>query len=573
VSDPLAGIRLSRPAPAPDAGPLDGRLYDLVEKRLRRLLREAPPMATFLGIHELDGELGDGSRDAVLESMAADRRHLAAVEGLDPVLLSGPARFERDLEIHNVRRVLFEAEEVRTWERRSTAVDSLGDALFLLYAREFAPLGERLASFAGRLTQVPAYLIAHRTRSRGPQVREWQRQEIESAVSLPSFIDEVVGVAATASLPAAERRRLERAADRAKVALAEHADWVTDGLADATDEWALGAERYEELIRLRAFEGLDGDDILALGEEQLALEKEARVAVAAEIDPDVDEPVVVDRVKSDHPATFEQALAAYRDAMHRARDFIIRHGIVSVPDDEHLEVIPTPAYLRNLVPFAAYFDPPKFESSRAGLYIVTPSVGGESGAIREHNYASISNTSIHEAYPGHHLQLHVAGLHPSLTRLMADAPEFTEGWGMYSELLMREQGFDDGPESRLMLHTDAIWRACRIVLDVRMHRGELTIEDAIDFLVDNTSFERPNARAEVRRYTFTPSYQLSYMLGRQLILELRADERRRLGSAFDLRAFHDALLAAGSIPISFQRRALRGAATLGGASDTAAAAR
>ena len=573
MSDALAGVALSRPGPALDAGPLDTRLYDLVETRLRRILRESPPVATFLGIHEVDDRLGDASRDALLGALAADREHLAAVESLDPALLSGEARFERDLEIHNIRRVVFETEEVRMWERRSTAVDGLGDALFLLYARDFAPLTERLSSFAGRLEATPGNLAEHRSRARGPQVREWQTQEIESAASLPAFIDEVVGVAATASLPLAERRRLERAADGAKAALADHAARVTESLADGTDEWALGRERYEELIRRRAFDGLGGDDILEMGADLLAHERSARVAVAAEIDPDADEADVVDLVKSNHPATFDEALTAYSDAMHRSRDFIIEHGIVSVPDDEHLDVVPTPVYLRNLVPFAAYFDPPKFEARRKGLYIVTPSVNGEERAMREHNYASIGNTSIHEAYPGHHLQLHVAGKHPSLTRLQVDAPEFTEGWGMYSELLMREQGFDDGPEARLMLHTDAIWRACRIVLDVRMHRGEMTIDESIDFLVRNTSFERANARAEVRRYTFTPTYQLSYLLGRQLILELRADERRRLGADFDLRRFHDALLEAGSIPISFQRRALRGSATLGGASDTAAAAR
>ncbi len=573
MTGPLANVALSRPEPATDARPLDTRLYDLVEARLRRILIESPPVATFLGIHELDDQLGDGSRDALLASAAADREHLAAVESLDPAILSAEARFERDLEIHNVKRVLFEAEEIRTWERRSTAVDGLGDALFLLYARDFAPLRERLASFAGRLEATPKNLAAHRSRARGPQVREWQTQEMESTASLPAFIDEVVGVAATASLPVADRRRLERAADSAKAALEAHAEWIAEGLADSTDQWAMGTERYEDLIQLRAFDGLDGDDILALGEELLAGERAARVAVAAEIDPDASEADVVDLVKSNHPATFDEALTEYRDAMHRSRDFIIEHGIVSVPDDEHLDVVPTPVYLRNLVPFAAYFDPPKFEARRKGLYIVTPSVNGEERAMREHNYASISNTSIHEAYPGHHLQLHAAGKHPSLTRLQVDAPEFTEGWGMYSELLMREQGFDDGPEARLMLHTDAIWRACRIVLDVRMHRGEMSIEEGIDFLVSNTSFERANARAEIRRYTFTPTYQLSYLLGRELILELRADERRRLGQAFDLRLFHDALLDAGSIPISFQRRALRGSATLGGASDTAAAAR
>ena len=129
---------------------------------------------------------------------------------------------------------------------------------------------------------------------------------------------------------------------------------------------------------------------------------------------------------------------------------------------------------------------------------------------------------------------------------------------MYSELLMREQGFDAGPQFRLMMHTDAIWRACRIILDVRMHRGELTADEATDFLVEHTAFETANARAEVRRYTYTPGYQLSYLLGKVLILGLREEEKRRLGGSYDQRAFHDTLLRNGSIPISYHRRLLRG---------------
>ena len=180
--------------------------------------------------------------------------------------------------------------------------------------------------------------------------------------------------------------------------------------------------------------------------------------------------------------------------------------------------------------------------------------------MREHNFASISNTSIHEAYPGHHLQLDSARRNPSLTRLMADAPEFVEGWGMYSELMMREQGFDADPRFRLIMHTDAIWRACRIILDVRMHRGEIGVDEATDFLVEQTSFERPNAHAEAQWYTYRPTYPLSYLLGRTLLLGLRADEQRRLGDDFSLKGFHDALLRNGSLPISFHRRLLTGKA-------------
>lgn len=261
-------------------------------------------------------------------------------------------------------------------------------------------------------------------------------------------------------------------------------------------------------------------------------------------------------MKGDHPPTFEAALEAYREAMLRAKAHCIERDLVTVPPDERLTVVPTPTYLRRVIPFAAYFEPPKFDPQPSGIYVVTPAVDDNPTALREHYYASISNTSIHEAYPGHHLQLTVASRHPSLTRLLTDAPEFVEGWGMYSEQLMREHGFDDGPAFRLTMHTDAIWRACRIILDVRMHRGELSVEEATAFLIAETGFEAPNARAEVLRYTYTPTYQLSYLLGKVLILGLRADEERRLGDRFSLKAFHDALLAAGSIPISFHRRLL-----------------
>ena len=571
MTDRLGDVVLSRPAQAPDAGPLDAALYDLVEARFRRVVQDNPIVGTYVGIHTEDHRLGDGSRDAVLAELAADKVHLATVEALDLAGLSTTARVERDLEVHNVRRSIFNADVVRTWERRSTALDVVGDALFLIFAQDFAPLAERLSSIAGRLESIPAYLDDARTRAAVPQVRLWQRLELETARDLPSFLAEIE--AAATDLPGTERRRLETAAATARAAIEGYAGWVASSLDGGTDDWALGRERYDELVGLRAFDGLDADAILTIGEEQLALHKAARVDAAREIDASADELVVVERIKEDHPATFLEALDAYRDVMVRSRRHLIEKQIVSVPDDERIDVIATPEYLRNVIPFAAYFPPPKFDLKPKGIYIVTPSVGNDPNAMREHNRSSISNTSIHEAYPGHHLQLAVANRHPSLTRILTDAPEFVEGWGMYSELMMREQGFDDAPNFRLALSTDAIWRACRIILDVRMHRGELSVEEATDFLVGHTSFEAANARAEVNRYTYTPTYQLSYLLGRVMLLQLRADEQRRLGDRFDLRAFHDSLLANGSLPISFHRRLLRDAARAADGAGGAGASR
>jgi uncharacterized protein (DUF885 family) len=555
VSNRLEDVALTRPEPSADAGPLDERFYDLVEARFRRLIRDNPLLGTYLGVHTEDGRLGDGSRDAVLAELADEKAHLSDVEALDVEGLSATARFERDLELHNVRRAVFDTEVIRTWERRSTALDVVGDGLFLIFAQDFAPLPERLYSIASRLEAVPEYLQESTSRATVPQVRLWQQLEIEAAGDLPSFLAEIV--AAGRDLPAADRRRLTTAADAARAAIGAYAERLRASIPNGSDDWALGADRYDELVSLRAFDGLDADAILAIGEEQLATNKAARVEAAKEIDPTASEAEVVDRIKRDHPATFEEALAEYEAVMVRARSHLIEHDIVTVPDDERIDVVATPEYLRNVIPFAAYFAPPKFDPRPKGIYIVTPSVHDDPNAMREHNRSSISNTSIHEAYPGHHLQLAIANEHASLTRLLTDAPEFVEGWGMYSEQMMREEGFDAGPNFRLAMFTDAIWRACRIILDIRMHRGQIGVADAIAFLVRETSFEGANAEAEVRRYTYTPTYQLSYLLGKVLLLGLRADEQARLGPAFSLRDFHDTLLRNGSLPISFHRRLLR----------------
>jgi len=539
--------------------PLDARLEALAAARFESVLRRNPVLATFMGRHAADDRLGDLSPEGVERDLAEVRTYIADLEALDPAGLSASACFERELALWTARKERFTSEEIRHWERRATAVDEVGDGLFGLFARDFAPLRARLESISGRLEDAPRVMAEQQRRLTRRPVAVWHQVELRQAEELPTFFAEIEasgrGVWADDD-PGLDR--LRNAIGRANAALEDYRGWLREGLGSADDDFALGRERYDELVALRAFDGLTSEEILEIGEQQLAEQKAARVTVAREIDPHAGEAEVLDRVKNDHPATFEQALEEYRTAMLRARAHLVERDLVTIPDGEHLRVVPTPEYLRNVMPFAAYFEPPKFDREPTGVYIVTPSVNGDPAAMREHNRASISNTSIHEAYPGHHLQLSAAITHPSLVRALVDAPEFTEGWGMYSEQMMREEGFDAEPRFRLMLHTDAIWRACRIVLDIRLHRGEISVPEAIDFLVRHTGFERPNATAEVERYTSTPTYQLSYLLGKVMLLRLREDERRRLGADFSLKRFHDALIYAGSLPVSFHRRLLAG---------------
>ncbi|MDQ3406595.1 MAG: DUF885 domain-containing protein [Chloroflexota bacterium] len=564
----LSSILPPLPLDGPEA---DRRHEELVRGRFERQLHSFPNFGTYLGIHAEDGRLADLSRHAVLEELAAEQRFLTDIESLDGADMSPPGSFERELSLLSVRRSIFDTETQRLWERKASATDEVGDGLFLLFARDFAPLSERLDSIASRLEAAPIALEQSKDRLGDRPVRLWNELELDAAGSLPSLFDEVVAAGRSElGEDSAEQRRLEAASDGARKALEDYSGWLRELLGRSVDDFALGSEAYDELISLRAFDGLTTDEILEIGHEQLAVNHEGRRAAAREVDPSASEAEVLDRIKSDHPERFEEALAAYQEVMFRARDFVAERGLGTLPAGETLSVIPTPEYLRRVMPFAAYFSPAKFDADPRGLYIVTPSVDDDPGAMREHNHASISNTSIHEAYPGHHHQLSAAMRHPSLARLMVDAPEFVEGWGMYCEQMMREQGFDATPRHRVIMYTDAIWRACRIILDIRLHRGEIGVDEAIDFLVEHTGFERPNATAEVHRYTYTPTYQLSYLLGKVLLLRLRDDEQRRLGTDFSLGRFHDALLYSGSLPISFHRRLLAGEG--GGATLPAGAA-
>jgi len=534
--------------PASDA---DARFERAVDRWFRDRMRLEPEIASFVGVHDHDGRLPGVSREAIEERVDFWRATIGEMDRFSADDLSPSHALDRDLLVHEGRLALHELTERRTWAGRSNAAGEIGDALFPLFTRDFAPFPERLERITERLEGAPALLNDARARISDP-VALWIQIDLESGESLPSFLDVILAAARSERCPEPILARLNAAVTATRRALEEHDDWLrTAVLPRASAEWRAGPEQFEEIVRLRELTA-DGDEILAVGEQILADERAARVAICQELDPMLSPEEVADQVKNDHPATFGEALEEYRRSMAAARRFVIDHDLATMPADDSLVVIETPAYLRHLIPFAAYYDPPRFDPRPTGTYIVTPPATPE--MMREHCYASISNTSVHEAYPGHHLQLASARTNPSLVRVISTAAEFTEGWAFYCERTMKEQGFDDTPKHRYIQHTDAIWRATRIVLDVKLHRGEIGFDDAVEFLVAQTGFERPAALAEVKRYTSTPSYQLSYLFGRHLIDRLKSDVQRAQGAGFSLKGFHDTLIYGGNMPASYARR-------------------
>jgi len=257
-------------------------------------------------------------------------------------------------------------------------------------------------------------------------------------------------------------------------------------------------------------------------------------------------------IENKAPKTFEEALKATREAMEEAKRFIVKNNIATVYEEDKLLVEETPAFAAPLLPFAAMMMPSRFDKPMIGVYVVTrPKDIANLG--RHLNYASVRNTAVHEAFPGHFLQGAISN-RSSLIHMLAQGTEIVEGWAHYCEEMMMEHGFITSLESKLIQVNDAIWRAVRIIVDVKLSRGEMSFDEAVNRLVDEVGMSREGAIAEVRRYTQTPSYPLSYLLGKHLILQLREEVKQKMGTKYDEKFFHDTITANGYLPITLLRK-------------------
>jgi uncharacterized protein (DUF885 family) len=248
--------------------------------------------------------------------------------------------------------------------------------------------------------------------------------------------------------------------------------------------------------------------------------------------------------------------------MARARQFVLDHDLVTIPEGEELKIVDTPMFLRNQIPYAAYMPPGLLEEVQQGVFVVTPVDPNDppekqEEKLRGHGNDDLPITALHEAYPGHHLQLVVANLNKSLPRLFGGflSSLFIEGWAFYCEEMMEQQGFIDKPIQRLGRLQAQLWRAARIILDASLHTGKMSHEEAVEFMVEKANLEPSDAEVEVNRYTQTPTQPMSYLMGKYEIMQV-VDEYRVRFPDHSLKQMHDALLSGGSLPPRLLRRHL-----------------
>jgi uncharacterized protein (DUF885 family) len=491
----------------------------------------------------------------VLRDIEKIKEFRTRTEAIDESALSPQKRIERKAVLHSMNIGLYMSEVYRQWESRPVGIDMLGASLFRLYAREFAPLEERLGSITSRIQAMPRFLEESKTTVTKP-VKLWVEIELESSKRFPMFLEDILKTASNV-LDTERLETLKKAVEDAKTAIVDYEKWMSETLLPtAIEEHRMGEEMFRKVIELKHL-GLSVAEIRELGDVYLESCKKRLEELAEEIKPGAGVEEVREIVKSDHPENFEQVLEKYRESVEESKRFIQGNGMIDIPAGEKLTVIETPGYLRNTIPFAAYMMPGKFDQEQEGIYIVTP-VEDKPELLKEHSFASIVNTSVHEGYPGHHLQLTTSNMNPSLVMVLVHSTETVEGWAHYCEDWMKDRGFDDTPEARFVQTIDILWRAARIIVDVDMHTKKITMEEAIDFLVDNVGMERPSAVAEVKRYTMYPAYQLCYLIGKHLIVGLKDEIKQRMGDKFTDAFFHNTFLESGSLPVYLTRQTFLG---------------
>lgn len=530
---------------------MDEELDELMNELVDWMLEENPLFGTALGLHEYDHLLPDGSRDAVIKNIEITKEFQRRFEQVDSAKLSFSKKVEREAMLQAFRIWLFSSEEYRQWESRPFAIDVLGASIFRIYAMDFAPLEERLLSITSRIQKAPNYLEESKSRITKP-VKLWVELEVESSKRFPAFLDQIYETAESV-LDSDRLETLREAIQDAKDSLLSYGRWMEETLLpNAEEENRLGEEKLRKLIELKNL-GLSVDEIRSLGQEYLDSFKKELERLADIVKPGATVDEIRDRIKSNHPESFDLVIEEYRKSIERSKKFVEEKGLVTLPRGEELKVVETPPYLRNTVPFAAYYSPTRFDEKKTGVYMVTP-IEDKPEMMKEHSYAGIMNTTVHEGYPGHHLQLTMERMNPSMVPMIVHSTDTVEGWAHYCEDWMKEEGFDDTPETRFIQTIDLVWRAARIIVDVDLHSKKMNLDQAVDFLVDNVGMERPSAEAEVKRYTMNPAYQLCYLIGKHLIDELREDVRKRMKDKYNDKFFHDTFLSAGSLPVLLIRQ-------------------
>jgi uncharacterized protein (DUF885 family) len=573
----FAGCTVIQPPPdftsAPSAADVT---FDEISKRyLAEMLALTPVRATSLGDHRYDGQLDDVSADGQGRRVGLARQLLAQLDTLDIPKLSRAHQVDARLLKSELEYQVWSVEQLQEWRWNPLVYTELaGNSIYLLMARDFAPLPQRLRDVGARLSELPR-LLAQVRESLDPALvpRVHAETAVKQNSGVLSLLDALV-MPQIGILPEAQRTQLETTVAHARTAIAQHQIWLEKKLLPAASgDFRLGAALYDAKLRFALDSPLTRQEIRARADSELKRARSemydiSRAVLAGRSDapplpvmPDASEQqaaivAALELAYEQRPAragVFEAAQHAFAEAQR----FVRAHDLVTVYDDP-LQIIAMPEFQRGVA--LAYCDSPgPLDKGQKSFFAVAPipddwSQDQVNSYLREYNTRSIYNLTIHEAMPGHYLQLMHANRYDSPLRAVLASGSFIEGWAVYTEGMMVEEGFlNHDPLMHLIQLKWYLRSVGNALLDQAVHVDGISREDAMHMMTHDTFQQEREAAGKWVRAQLSAAQLPTYFVGVQEHLALRAEAKRAWGKDFTLKRYHDEVLAYGSPPVRYVR--------------------
>lgn len=545
----------------------DAAFEKIAHEFIESYLRANPEQATELGDHRFDAQLSDYSAEAQKTAEAQARKYLAALDGVKASDLTGANRIDIRILQQELNYEIFQIEELRAPENNPrTYQQSLANAIYSLSARDVVPAAERLHAIAGRLGQMPRVIEQAEANLKNPA-----RVQTETAIDQTAGAISLIRDDLEPLLKQAPELRADVAPvqEKAIAALTAYKDWLTKELLPrSTGDFRLGEALYRKKLKFALGSDLSPEAIMVRAEAELKKTTDTMYETALPLYHSFKgEPAAglthaqVIKAVLDHLAdkSLDDATIVERAklSLARATEFVREHQIVTVPDAP-VKVIVAPEFNRGVA--VAYCESPGvLEPKGETFFAIAPTPANWPEArrhsfYREYNEYMLQDLTVHEAMPGHYLQLaHANQFHPpTLIRALFQSGSFVEGWAVYTERVMAETGFG-GPEVRMQQLKMRLRSIINAMLDQKIHMGTMTEKEAIALMMDQGFQEEGEAVGKWKRARLTSTQLSTYFVGTIEHDDLRADAEKKWGVKFDLKRYHDQVISYGSPNVKFVR--------------------
>jgi len=554
--------RAAELASAPGAAAEDSDFRAKAKQFIQDELRLYPEFASALGDHRYDDRVDDASAQGIARIVAHAHQWKEIFGAIPSISLTSADEIDREWLTARADDELLWSEQVRSYER-DPSMYLPTSAVYLLIKRNFAPAAVRLRSVTAREGASLANLSAARINLKPARVSQIAIDiELMQMTATLDFFNKTLPEAFHDVADGPDKQAFSLANAALVKQIEDYAKWLKNDLRpQAAGNYAIGADAFRRMLADADFVDTPLDELEQIGEKEMRRLQLQFVAIAKRIDPTHSPAEVAAALASKHP-TAEQVIPAVTAGLASIRDYVVSQHIAAIPSNILPIVAETPPFMRATT-FASMDSPGPFEKATEAYFYVTlpdPSWPKEKQEqlLAFYSPPTISDTSVHEVYPGHYVQFLNNRLNPDEVRAIYHSGSDSEGWALYCEQMMLDEGLHDhNPKFRLAQLQMALMRACRYLVGIRMHTRGMTVAQATVFFEQNAYQTHHNAEVESLRGTDDPGY-LRYQLGKLMILKLRDDVRRKQGATFNLGKFHDAFLAQGAIPVPLVRRALLG---------------